>query len=116
MRFSPNYKVIPLQPALDWQIWNVQNNPITEKTTAPSTGGDPAQGFAKAVEMCNNNGHCRKFDTGTMCPSCRVTRDEKDATPGRANTLRVALSGQFEGGLNRAVFLQRSVKHRFPVR
>jgi Fe-S oxidoreductase len=44
--------------------------------------------------MCNNNGHCRKFDAGTMCPSYRVTRDEKHLTRGRANTLRQALSGQ----------------------
>jgi Fe-S oxidoreductase len=47
-----------------------------------------------AVEMCNNNGHCRKFDAGTMCPSFRVTRDERHLTRGRANTLRLALSGQ----------------------
>jgi len=46
------------------------------------------------VEMCNNNGHCRKFDAGTMCPSYRVTRDEQHSTRGRANTLRLALSGQ----------------------
>ena len=44
--------------------------------------------------MCNNNGHCRKFDAGTMCPSFRVTRDEVHLTRGRANTLRLALSGQ----------------------
>ena len=44
--------------------------------------------------MCNNNGHCRKFDAGTMCPSFRVTRDEMHLTRGRANTLRLALSGQ----------------------
>ncbi len=44
--------------------------------------------------MCNNNGHCRKFDAGTMCPSYRVTRDEEHLTRGRANTLRLALSGQ----------------------
>jgi len=44
--------------------------------------------------MCNNNGHCRKFDAGTMCPSYRVTREEKHSTRGRANTLRLALSGQ----------------------
>ena len=50
----------------------------------------PAGGFAKAVEMCNNNGHCRKFDAGTMCPSYRVTRDEQHLTRGRANTLRLA--------------------------
>ena len=48
----------------------------------------------KAVEMCNNNGHCRKFDAGTMCPSFRVTREEQHLTRGRANTLRLALSGQ----------------------
>ena len=94
MRFPPAYRVIPLTPALDWSVWNVQNDAVTEKTTAPGTGGDPAQGFAKAVEMCNNNGHCRKFDAGTMCPSYRVTRDEKHLTRGRANTLRLALSGQ----------------------
>ncbi|MEO5671616.1 MAG: FAD-linked oxidase C-terminal domain-containing protein [Ramlibacter sp.] len=94
MRFPPGYKVIPLQPVLDWSAWDVQNDPATERTSAPGTGGDPAQGLAKAVEMCNNNGHCRKFDAGTMCPSYRVTRDEKHLTRGRANTLRLALSGQ----------------------
>lgn len=95
-RFPPNYKVIPLQPALDWSAWNVQNDPVTEQTTAPGTGGDPAMGLAKAVEMCNNNGHCRKFDTEVMCPSYRVTRDEKHLTRGRANTLRLALSNQLD--------------------
>jgi hypothetical protein len=59
----------------------------------PGSGGDPALGFGKAVEMCNNNGHCRKFDAGTMCPSFRATRDETHLTRGRANTLRLALSG-----------------------
>jgi Fe-S oxidoreductase len=97
MRFPPAYKVIPIKTALDWRAWDVQNDPATEKTSAPGSGGDPAQGFAKAVEMCNNNGHCRKFDAGTMCPSYRVTRDEKHLTRGRANTLRLALSGQLDG-------------------
>ena len=97
MRFPPSYKVIPIQTALDWSAWNVQNDPVTEEITQAGSGGDPAQGFAKAVEMCNNNGHCRKFDAGTMCPSYRVTRDEKHLTRGRANTLRLALSGQIEG-------------------
>jgi Fe-S oxidoreductase len=44
--------------------------------------------------MCNNNGHCRKFDAGVMCPSFRATGDEQHLTRGRANTLRLALSGQ----------------------
>jgi len=93
-RFKPDYAVIDYKPVLDWSAWDVQVDPMTEITTAPGTGGDPTGGFAKAAEMCNNNGHCRKFDAGTMCPSFRVTRDEKHLTRGRANTLRLALSGQ----------------------
>ena len=88
------YTVASLQTVLDWSDWNVQNDPVTEKTSPAGSGGDPAQGFAKAAEMCNNNGHCRKFDAGTMCPSYRVTRDEQHLTRGRANSLRLALSGQ----------------------
>ncbi|MGJ7603958.1 FAD-binding and (Fe-S)-binding domain-containing protein [Variovorax sp. LT1R20] len=98
-RFAPPtapkpYRRIELKPVLDWSAWNVNADPVTELTTAPGTGGDSTGGLAKAVEMCNNNGHCRKFDAGTMCPSYRVTRDEQHLTRGRANTLRLALSGQ----------------------
>ena len=93
-RFPPAYKTIPIKTALDWRAWDVQNDPVTEAITAPGTGRDGAEGFGKAVEMCNNNGHCRKFDAGTMCPSYRVTRDESASTRGRANTLRMAVSGQ----------------------
>lgn len=88
------YKRIEIKPMLDWSAWNVQADPVTEITTAPGTGGDTTGGLASAVEMCNNNGHCRQFDAGTMCPSYRVTRDEQHVTRGRANTLRLALSGQ----------------------
>ena len=56
----------------------------------PGAGG----GFQGAVEMCNNNGACRKLEGGVMCPSYRATRNEKDVTRGRANTLRLAISGQ----------------------
>jgi FAD/FMN-containing dehydrogenase/Fe-S oxidoreductase len=93
-RFKPGYKEMPLQTGLDWSAWNVQSDPVTEQISAPGTGGDASSGFAKAVEMCNNNGHCRKFDSGTMCPSYRVTKDEQHLTRGRANTLRLAVSGQ----------------------
>src|SRR3954469_18964746 len=72
-RFKPGYQTAVPQTALDWSEWG---------------------GYDKAVEMCNNNGHCRKFDAGTMCPSYRATRDEVHLTRGRANTLRLALSGQ----------------------
>jgi FAD/FMN-containing dehydrogenase/Fe-S oxidoreductase len=72
-RFRPGYETISLKTDLDWSEWG---------------------GYDKAVEMCNNNGHCRKFDAGTMCPSYRATRDEIHLTRGRANTLRLALSNQ----------------------
>ncbi len=98
-RYPPKYRVLPLRPALDWSAWNVQNDPRTEALTAPGSGGDPSGGLAKAVDMCNNNGHCRKFDADVMCPSFRVTANERDLTRGRANTLRLALSGQIPGGL-----------------
>ncbi|MDK2971298.1 MAG: hypothetical protein PWP23_1053 [Candidatus Sumerlaeota bacterium] len=52
-------------------------------------------GFAPAVEMCNGVGACRKTLSGTMCPSYMATRDEEDTTRGRANALRLAMSGRF---------------------
>ncbi|WP_342727910.1 FAD-linked oxidase C-terminal domain-containing protein [Bradyrhizobium sp. B097] len=76
-RFSPDYRVGELKTALDWSAY-------------PGAGG----GFQGAVEMCNNNGACRKLEGGVMCPSYRATRNEKDVTRGRANTLRLAISGQ----------------------
>jgi FAD/FMN-containing dehydrogenase/Fe-S oxidoreductase len=51
-------------------------------------------GYAGAVEMCNGAGVCRKEDSGTMCPSFMATRDERDSTRGRANILRLAMSGK----------------------
>ncbi|MFQ5743822.1 MAG: FAD-binding and (Fe-S)-binding domain-containing protein [Acidobacteriota bacterium] len=50
-------------------------------------------GMDKAIEMCNGNGHCRKTDAGTMCPSYMVTQDEQHSTRGRANALRSVISG-----------------------
>ena len=51
-------------------------------------------GLLGAVERCNNNGACRKSDPGVMCPSFRATQDERHSTRGRANALRLALTGQ----------------------
>src|SRR6201990_325626 len=75
-RFAPDYRVDELKTALDWSAW-------------PGAGG----GFQGAIEMCNNNGACRKLEGGVMCPSYRATRNEKDVTRGRAHTLRLASSG-----------------------
>jgi Fe-S oxidoreductase len=76
-RYAPDYHGEPVKMQLDWSAY-------------PGVGG----GFQGAVEMCNNNGACRKLTGGVMCPSYRVTRDERDVTRGRANTLRLAITGQ----------------------
>jgi Fe-S oxidoreductase len=96
-RFPPGYRRSSFQPKLDWAAWDVERDAVTGAESAPGAGGDATHGLAKAIEMCNNNGHCRKFDAGTMCPSYRVTRDEQHTTRGRANTLRLALTGQLIG-------------------
>ena len=72
-RFKPEYAPLKVDTALDWSSWG---------------------GLLGAVEMCNNNGACRKRDAGVMCPSYRVTLDEEHVTRGRANVLRLALTGQ----------------------
>lgn len=48
-------------------------------------------GLAGAIEQCNGQGVCRKFD-GTMCPSFQATREEGNSTRGRANLLRAMIS------------------------
>ena len=53
-------------------------------------------GFGLSVEQCNGVGACRKVGKGTMCPSYMATRDEQDSTRGRANTLRLAMTGQLD--------------------
>ncbi len=51
-------------------------------------------GLVQAAELCAGVGACRKMREGSMCPSYRATRDEQHSTRGRANTLRLALTGQ----------------------
>jgi FAD/FMN-containing dehydrogenase/Fe-S oxidoreductase len=76
-RYAPDYQVKDFRTRLDWSEWS-----------------GAGRGFQGAVEMCNNNGACRKLEGGTMCPSYRATRNERDVTRGRANTLRLAISGK----------------------
>jgi FAD/FMN-containing dehydrogenase/Fe-S oxidoreductase len=77
LRYGPDYHPNPLTTRLDWSAY-------------PGVGN----GFQGAVEMCNNNGACRNLAGGVMCPSYRVTKDERDVTRGRANSLRLAITGQ----------------------
>ncbi|WP_113922958.1 FAD-binding and (Fe-S)-binding domain-containing protein [Cognataquiflexum aquatile] len=53
-----------------------------------------AGGILRLAEKCNGSGDCRKLPAsgGTMCPSYQATRNEKDTTRGRANTLREFLT------------------------
>jgi FAD/FMN-containing dehydrogenase/Fe-S oxidoreductase len=76
-RYAPGYRAEAMTSRLDWSVY-------------PGEGG----GLQGAVEMCNNNGACRASAGGVMCPSYRVTRDERDTTRGRANSLRLAITGQ----------------------
>jgi len=77
LRYGPGYHADEVATHLDWRAY-------------PGAGG----GFQGAVEMCNNNGACRTLAGGVMCPSYRVTREERDVTRGRANALRLAITGQ----------------------
>ena len=72
-RFAPGYSNAPIATTMDWSDFG---------------------SFNQALEMCNNNGACRKSDVAVMCPSYRVSGDEQHLTRGRANTLRLAVSGQ----------------------
>ncbi|MFL5052085.1 MAG: FAD-binding and (Fe-S)-binding domain-containing protein, partial [Xanthobacteraceae bacterium] len=76
-RYGPEYHADELTTRLDWSAYT-------------GAGG----GFQGAVEMCNNNGACRAVAGGVMCPRYRVTRDERDVTRGRADSLRLAITGQ----------------------
>ena len=69
-----------------------------DQAPPPSESSDTQKThFRGAVEQCNGVGACRKVGSGTMCPSFMATRDEKDSTRGRANALRLAMSGQLPG-------------------
>lgn len=58
-----------------------------------------SQGILRQTEKCNGSGDCRKPADlgGTMCPSYRATRNEKDTTRARANALREFLTNNQPG-------------------
>ena len=72
------------------------------RAVQPATFFDYSEhgGLPGAVEMCSGLGACRKTLDGTMCPSYMATREEAHSTRGRANVLRLAMSGRIgEAGL-----------------
>ena len=73
LRFGTTYRAAPVPTVFDYEEFG---------------------GFAGAVEMCSGVGACRKTQSATMCPSFMATREETHSTRGRANALRLALSGR----------------------
>ena len=77
LRFGPGYQPVTVRAAFGWR---------------------EEEGFLRAAEQCTGIGACRKLKSGVMCPSYMATRDEVHSTRGRANVLRLALSGQLGAG------------------
>jgi len=73
MRFGPGYRTHEVETVFDFADFG---------------------GLSRAAEQCGGVGACRKTVTGTMCPSYMATREESDSTRGRANALRLFISGQ----------------------
>ncbi|MFC1575506.1 FAD-binding and (Fe-S)-binding domain-containing protein [Gemmatimonadota bacterium] len=79
LKFGPQYRTNVLETVFDFSDF---------------------KGISRAAEQCAGVGACRKTLTGNMCPSYMTTLDEADSTRGRANALRLAISGQLgPGGL-----------------
>ena len=79
---------------------NLRFGPSYVARSVPTYFDYPEGSFSGAVEMCSGLGACRKTLEGTMCPSYMATRDEQHATRGRANVLRLTISGRLgESGL-----------------
>jgi FAD/FMN-containing dehydrogenase/Fe-S oxidoreductase len=76
LRYGPSYSSLEPQTALDFEQ------------------GEHGNGFSELVELCNGCGTCRQTDSDTMCPTYRASREEIQATRGRANMLRAAISGE----------------------
>ncbi|MDZ5811730.1 FAD-linked oxidase C-terminal domain-containing protein [Halorubrum sp. AD140] len=75
LRYGPAYQSIEPQTTLDFE---------------------DEGGFSHLVELCNGCGTCREVDSGVMCPTYRASEEEIQATRGRANMLRAAISGELD--------------------
>jgi FAD/FMN-containing dehydrogenase/Fe-S oxidoreductase len=76
---------------------NLRYGPSYVTPDVPTTFDFSADGgIVRAAELCAGVGECRKKRDGTMCPSYQATCDERHSTRGRANVLRLAMTGQLE--------------------
>ena len=88
--FNPN-KIVntpPMNSSLRYEA-DVPTKEIKTVLDFSATGG-----ILRSAEKCNGSGDCRKLPLsgGTMCPSYQATRNEKETTRARANTLREFLT------------------------
>ena len=95
-RFPPGYRIQPMTTALDWSAWDVQNDARERHADRARDRRRSRRRASPRPSRCaTTTGTAASSTPGTMCPSYRATRDEEHLTRGRANTLRLALSGQF---------------------
>ncbi len=94
--FDPNNifnkgKIVDAQPMDQHLRYTVDRNEPEVETLQDFSD---SEGILRLAEKCNGSGDCRKSAEagGTMCPSYRATKDEKDTTRARANTLREFLT------------------------
>jgi FAD/FMN-containing dehydrogenase/Fe-S oxidoreductase len=90
IRFDPLHRLNPGKIVMP----PVSDEPALRRPAPPA----PPPFFPPDALDCEGNGLCRSLDEGTMCPSFRVTRDERDSPRGRANSLRLALGGALGEG------------------
>ena len=77
LRYGPNYN----PPQLKTQFSYPEDN----------------NSFAYAMERCVGVGKCRKTESGTMCPSYMVTKEEMHSTRGRSRLLFEMIQGETIG-------------------
>ncbi|HKK88700.1 MAG TPA: FAD-binding and (Fe-S)-binding domain-containing protein [Saprospiraceae bacterium] len=89
--FDPNYLMNPGK-ILDPKdiLEDLRHIPMETEKLGDTMYDFGPDGYLGMVERCNGSGDCRKSPEryGAMCPSYHATREEKDSTRGRANTLR----------------------------
>ncbi len=84
-------KIVDAPPLTD----NLRFGPAYTTPDTPTTFDFSLDGgLTRSAELCAGVGECRKKRGGSMCPSFRATADELHSTRGRANALRLALTGQ----------------------
>ncbi|WP_378175008.1 FAD-binding and (Fe-S)-binding domain-containing protein [Aquimarina sp. SS2-1] len=88
--FNPG-KIVDAYPMDEHLRYEIDRNEPEIETLLDFTD---SLGILRAAEKCNGSGDCRKSVEagGTMCPSYRATKNEKDTTRGRANALREVLT------------------------